>query len=306
MGKPLENIWIKIIALFMGLLLWFHVATEKVYKYRVALPVSEIVLGERLTLADTPPDSMTVMVSASGKQLLRRKWRQQGMKILATQLPAGRHTVSLTTANAVLARAANIVTLAEVVSPTSMLLNIDYKVESQVMVSLNLIAIPDEGFAVSRISEPEPSVVTLLGARSRVRAVKKVSTKYRELIGLRDNLTLILPLVTPEGYDMRLEPDSVTVTVEIIAVKTRVFESIPVVVSHAPADKAVSVQPPTLRLELTGPPEDIDGLSDSALVAWVDYRSLDSSGVGLITIDYPQNFKIKKTSASTAKIIVSN
>jgi len=292
------------VALLMGLLLWFHVATEKVYKYRLVLPITDIALGERLTLVDTPPDSMTVVVSASGKQLLRQKWRERGVRILATQLSIGRHTVNLTTANTFLAGVGNFVALDEVVSPTSMLLNIDYTAEIQVKVAPDITAVPDEGFAVKRISDPNPAEVTLVGARSRVRTVTLVSTEPRELTGLRDNLTLTLPLAAPAGYQMTLIPDSVTVTIEIVAVKTRVFEDIPIVVYNAPPNKAVSAQPPALRIELTGPPEDIDLLSRDALIASVDFRRLDPNGISPIKIDCPLNFKVKKISVNTVRIIV--
>ena len=304
MVKPLENIWIKIVALLMGLLLWFHVATEKVYKYRLALPITDIALAERLTLVDVPPDSMTVVVSASGKQLLRQKWRERGARVLTTQLSTGRHNVNLTTANTSLAGAGSFVVLDEVVSPTSMLLYVDYTAETQVKVAPDITAIPDEGFAVKRISDPDPAEVTLVGARSRVRTITTVSTEPRELTGLRDNLTLTLPLAGPAGYQMTLKPDSVTVTIEIVAVKTKVFEDVPIVIYNAPPGKAVSTQPPALRIELTGPPEDIDLLSRDALIASVDFRRLDSNSVSPIKIDCPSNFKVKKTSVNTVRIIV--
>ncbi len=40
MKSLLENFWLKIVALIMGLLLWFHVATEKIYNYEVRVPIS--------------------------------------------------------------------------------------------------------------------------------------------------------------------------------------------------------------------------------------------------------------------------
>ena len=45
-----NNIWIKLVALAMGLLLWFHVVTEKRYNYQLSLPVKEIALKNDLTL----------------------------------------------------------------------------------------------------------------------------------------------------------------------------------------------------------------------------------------------------------------
>ncbi|MFQ6008538.1 MAG: YbbR-like domain-containing protein, partial [Candidatus Zixiibacteriota bacterium] len=186
MVKLLDNIWLKIIALVVGLLLWFHVATEKVYNHQVQLPLTEIALAEGLTLADNPPDSITVVVKAKGKQLLRSKWRQQGIKVNATQLSAGRYTLNLSTSNTSLFDASNLVTLDEVVSPTMLSLKLDYKAEKTVKVLLDISTIPDEGYAISSISDPEPPEATLIGPRSLVRQFTTVYTENEDLIVLRN------------------------------------------------------------------------------------------------------------------------
>ena len=75
MKKSMTNIWLRTGAVLMGLLLWFHVATEKTYNHQLTLPINEIMLAENLALAENPPESLTILVTASGKQLLRNKWR---------------------------------------------------------------------------------------------------------------------------------------------------------------------------------------------------------------------------------------
>jgi hypothetical protein len=303
-AKLLDNIWLKVIALFVGLLLWFHVVTEKNYNHRVQLPITEIVLGEDLVLADTPPDSITVIVSASGKQLLRRKWRARGVKIHAARQTVGRHTLNLTTANTSLSSPGNQVSLLEVVSPTSITLRVDQRAEKTVRVLPDIRAIPDDGFVVSAVSDPEPSEVTVIGARSRVQQITSISTEHKELTGLRNNLTLALPLAAPRGYGLMLQPDSVTVRIEIVAVKTRVFENIPIVVYNVPPAETVSTEPPVVRIELTGPPEEVDALHHNALIASADFRQTDSLGLAAIKIDCPASFKVRGSSADSVKIIV--
>ena len=302
--KVLDNIWLKVIALVVGLLLWFHVATEKVYNHRIQIPLTEITLADGLTLADNPPNSIIVVVKAKGKQLLRSKWRQRGIKVNATQLSVGRHTLNLSTSNTSLFDAGNLVTLDEVVSPTSLTLSVDYKVEKTVKTIPDITTTPDEGYAVSTISDPQPHEVTLIGARSLVRQYTTVSTEHKELSGLRNNLTLTLPLVPPPVYGMKLEPDSVTVTIEIVAAKTRVFENVPIVVYNTPRGKTASVQPSTVRIELSGPPEDIDLLQPQALIASADFSHVDPNGSTPLKIDCPANFKVKRSSVDTVKIIV--
>src|SRR3989304_9339473 len=101
--KLLHNFWLKIMALVMGLLVWLHVATEKTYEYELKLPITHVALKDSLTLSRQPPDSLLVAVSANGKQLLRRKWRDRGLRVNASQYRPGRFTLSFSTENTSLA-----------------------------------------------------------------------------------------------------------------------------------------------------------------------------------------------------------
>ena len=99
MNWLLKNFWLKVVAFTLGMMVWVHVATEKTYNYEFRLPVTEITVGEGLALSQPPPDSLIVSATASGKQLLRSRWRLEGLRINATQYQAGRFNVNLTTQN---------------------------------------------------------------------------------------------------------------------------------------------------------------------------------------------------------------
>ncbi len=302
MFKPFNNAWIKLIALVMGLLLWIHVATEKVYDHEISLPLVEIILKDQLTLASNPPESLTVMVSARGKQLLRRKWRQRGIRVNATQVSTGREEIALTVANTSLIGAED-VTLDEILAPNSITLQVDYLAQKTVKVITDVATFPDEGYTVRAITGPEPPEVTIAGPRSLLQNYSSISTERKEIRGIRTDLTLSVPLADPEGYGIVLTPDSVTVSLEVVPVRTRVFEDVPIVVYNSPADRTVKTRPPTLRIELTGPPEAIDRLGRSAVIASVDYNEKDVYDVANVKIDYPAGFRVKKSSAQQVRIV---
>jgi len=301
----LENFWLKLIALVIGLLLWFHVATDKVYEYDVRLPVTEILLNDSLTLSESPPDSVLVTVTAIGKQLLRTKWKERGLIINATQYDGGRYNMILSKDNISLANAPADVNLDKIISPSSITLNIDQLVNKEVDVVIDLVTQPDNGFAVSKVSRSDPPKVTLSGARTRLREKNNIKTEFKELTGLRGNVTVKLPLVMPEEYQIYVAPESVTVTIEVVPVKTRIFDKIPVVIYNSPNDKTVRISPENIDIELTGPPEDIDLLNKNALVASVDFNALDSNQVAPIKIDCPINFKVKTSSVKSVKFFIN-
>jgi YbbR domain-containing protein len=304
MAKIFEHFWIKVIALVLGLLLWFHVATEKVYNYQLRLPLNEVVLDNDLTLAQAPPESLMIMVSATGKQLMRQKWRERGVKVVANQFGTGRHQLQLSPSNTSLASPARDISLEDIVSPKTLTLMVDRIGEEHVKVQPDLITEPEKGYAVSRISTPEPSEVTITGPQSQIRKITEISTVQKELSGLRNDVTLTLPLAKPDIFGVTLDPDSVSLTVEIVAVKTRVFENVPIVIYNTPSGQTAISSPSALTIELTGPPADIDLLNRNAIIASADFTKLSTDGKAPVKIDCPSKFRVKNSSADSVSISV--
>ena len=303
MNWLLKNFWLKIVAFVLGLMVWVHVATEKTYNYEFQLPVTEITLNDGLALSQPPPDSLVVLVTASGKQLLRSKWRQEGLRINATQYQAGRFNVGLSSQNTSLVYQMADVVLDEIISPTSTRLEIDLEASTELPIVAALETNADDGFAVGRPIVIEPATATLIGPRSRLQSVEKLFTKPWHLGSLRNSVTVTLQLAAPEWYGFRVEPDSVTVTVPVFPVKTRIFKETPVLVFNAPGGPLPRTEPELLQIEVTGPPNDIDQLNPNTLTLSVDYRERDSSGRAAVKFDSPPGFKLRSISSDSVLIL---
>jgi len=304
MAKLFENFWIKIIAIIFGLLLWFHVATEKNYTYQLYLPVSEIILESGLTLNSNPPDSLMVTVSATGKQLMRKKWRNRGLKIIASQFIKGKHDLNLNTSNVFIFSATTDVTLEEILSPKNIKISVDSITEKMIKVAPDLLAEPDDGYAVSSVRSIVPDHVMLKGPKSLVHKIPVIFTEHKILKGLRSNIELTLPLAKPFGYGVELHPDSVSLFIEVVQVKTRIFRQIPIVLYNPPLDSTVSLIPKFVEIEISGSPTEIDLLNKNKLTASVDYNDKTESGSAKLTIDCPVKFKIKKTTPDSVLLQV--
>ena len=302
--RLLENFWLKVIAIVMGFFVWLHVATEKTYDYEFMLPVTEIALKDSLTLSRQPPDSLLVEVLANGKQLLRKKWRDRGLRINVSQYMAGRYTVSLSTSNTSLAGPSSDIALDEIVFPRQVEMYIDYMGAVELPITTDLEVSPDNGFAVSEIRVTAPETVVLSGPRSAIGGFSEVFTEKRRLTALRNSIALTLPVVVPPGYGYDVEPDSVAVEVTVVPVKTRAYEDVPIVVYNAPPGLSVLTDPETVRIELTGPPEDIDLLNVNALIVSIDYRQMTDSGLVALKVDCPSNFRVKRSSADSVKVVI--
>ena len=301
-----KNFWLKVVAFAMGLVVWFHVATEKTYNHELKLPLAEITLKEDLTLSKEPPDSLLVAVSATGKQLLRQKWRKQGLRVNATQYQAGRYSLSVSTANTFLAHLTADVSLDEVISPRQVQLDIDVRSSTDITITADVETLADEGFSVGREITIDPPTARLVGPRSTLGRVTAILTEQKRLAGLRNDVNMTLGLILPPGYGYELEPDSVRIAISVVPVRTRVYEDIPVIVFNAPPSVSVATDPPHISVEMTGPPEDIDQLSRNAVTVSVDYRQVTEAGWARVKVDCPPGFRLKKTSADAVLIQVDS
>ncbi len=302
----LKNFWLKIIALIMGCFVWLHVATEKSYVHEIKLPVTAIDLMDSLTLVRQPIDSIEVEVSATGKKLLRHQWRGRGIRLLATQFGIGTHEMEITSFNATLAGLPTDITLEEIIFPRQVELIIDKRSYKNIPAFPDIDATADDGFAISRLSVIKPESVELSGPYSKLEKITALFTEKLKLESLRSNVTLKLPLSVPVGYGFRIVPDSVTIQIDVVPIKTRVYKNIPIVIFNAPPSLQSSTNPKYITIEITGPPADIDLLNRTALSASVDYNTISENGFTLIKIDCPSGFKVKESDADSARIETYN
>lgn len=303
MTKIFEHFWIKIIAIMLGLLLWLHVATEKSYNYQLNLPLTEIILDSNLTLAQAPPESLMIAVTATGKQLMRQKWQERGLKIIASQFKAGAHDIGLNKTNTFLISPVSDLILEEVLFPANITLNIDRITSANIRVKPDIITEPGNGFALSKLSDPDPKTVTVTGPFTVIRNLREINTERKELKGLRNNIELYLKIKPPDIYGIDIEPDSVKISLEIVPVKTRQFDNIPIVIYNIPNGQNVTTSPLTISVELTGPPAEINTLRKNAVIASVDFNLIDSLRMAPLKIDCPAKFNVKKTSTDSVTLI---
>jgi len=305
MIQLVNNHWLKIVALMIGFLIWLHVATEKTYTFEMSLPVNQTILRGNLVLASALPDSLLISVSGTGKQLLRRSWRQSGIRINAGQFGRGHYRLDLSRSNISLTVPQSVI-LEDVISPVQLQLEIDTTSTADVPVLVNINVTADEGFAIVPTMKTDPATILVIGPRSKMSEIKEIITGSILLSGLRNNVEVTLPLVLPDIYGFTIIPESVKVTINVVPVRTRVFENLPVIIFNLPPSQTATPDPATVRVELSGPPEEVSKLNSNAITASVDFREIDSAGVGLLRVDCPSHISVKKTSTNTVIVRVKS
>lgn len=299
--RPFTNIWLKFLALFIAILVWLHVATEKDYIFELTLPVKEISVRDTLVLAAPLPDSLTVTVSSTGKQLFRKRWRREGLRLNVTHLGSGRHNLELSAMNTSMIWGHADVALVEVLSPEVVQIELDAATRSQVPVVLDFKSQPDEGLAFNGPLEIKPATVILIGPRRRIDSVESIQTEPLSFAGLRGHVAMRAALEMPAGFGFEIQPDSVLIIFDVVPVKSRILSGVPILVFNAPG-RTIQLEPRVVDVQLEGPPNLIDTLTTTAVAVSADYRAIDNNRWVQLKIDVPRQLRVVALSADSVHI----
>ncbi len=304
MSKIFENLWIKLAAILLAFLLWFHVATDKIYEHEFDLKLEQVDIVDDLALGEAPPSDFKVVVSGTGKKLLRSDWKKSGLKLTVDRNRPGRVKVNFDKSNLSLVKTYKI-ELLSVVSPREAVLDCEQKIHKKVPVKLAMNIVPDNGFVLSKNDSLVPDVVVVSGPQNRLRAIDSIMTISDTFRGIRNNLSMRVPLAYPDIYGLEIFPDTISYMVNVLPTKTRVFSEIPVwlinIPSHSTSD--FSLEPKFVELKVGGIPELIDSMYTIDISATADYNKINNAGFIPIAITVPKSISILSQSIDSARVI---
>lgn len=302
MAKLFENLWVKLAALILASLLWIHVATNKIYQEEVTLAVTQVDISNKLLLTEPPPESVTVIVSATGKKLLRSDWKRGGLRLMINRNSPGKFKAAITTDNLTLMQKEK-VELVEVVSPREWDIGCDRKIEKKLSVKSKVNVHPADGYAVKGNDSIQPSSVIVVGPASLLNGLSYLETAEETVEGVRNDLTMRVPVESPGIYGMTVKQDSVDVIVHIVPIKSRLFSNIAVRLINAPPDNIPDIFPPKIELRIGGEPQAIDTLSSRRIIAIADYSQMGENDFAPVKVTLPPYFYILYISADSVKIV---
>lgn len=301
MAKLFENLWVKVAAIILAILLWFHVATDKVYQNEITIPLSQVDLAGDLVLLEPPPDSVTVTVSATGKTLLRTDWKKRGARLAVNLSRAGKFKTEMSTGNLSLVKAEK-VELIDVIAPREVFFSCDWKGEKEVPVKSRVVVLPDEGYAVDDNDSLVPGVVRITGPRSLMATIDHVETVKANLENVRNNFTKKIAVASPDVYGMSIEPDSVVVFVGVVPIRRKVLSDVPIKLINSPPKRLFDVAPRSTELTVAGKADAIDSLTPNLVSAIADYVLADGNGVIPVQVIVPPAISLLHKSVDSVRI----
>lgn len=305
MSGSMLNIMIKLIAIALAILLWFNVVTNKEYEHELMLPVTAVDFPVGLGPVNPLPDSLPVRVLAEGKKLLSGDWKKSGLRIKATRLRRGSNRLEINIETVSLVRPEEI-TLLDIPGVNSVTFQLDRIDSVYRPIASRVAVVPSPGYmVVSGQATMDLDSVLVVGPRSVVAQIDSIFTEQKILDDKDESINTVVGLEIPEVLPVSLGTDSVNIKIIVDKIEKVRFDNIPVILSADLNRRGAIVDPDRIAIELVGPRELIDSLTQKDFRARIDYKGSLADGYVVPDISIPQNVSVVKITPDSIRILVS-
>lgn len=301
--NPLDNLPIKIGAIVLAFLLWFHVATNQTYEHVFEIPLEIINVPTGLILTSTPPDHFSVQVRATGKQLLEILTGDLNYRFDLADYDAGDHSIELSSANMMDVISGGYQKV-DLLAPRQMQLTLEREISRELPVVANLDLVASEGFIVMGEPRVSPERVTVSGPESVMKTLREINTEPQSIVGMTESSEVELALQLPDSLRLRTHDSIVVVSITIEPRDERKFDNISVDPPNRFNRNRFLFIPGTLNLALAIPRSLVDSVNVEDISVSFEQPSspADSLRVPLL-YRLPDRVNVIETSADSVLII---
>jgi hypothetical protein len=285
---------LKVVGLILALLLWFHVATDRVYDIDLSYQFHYEKLPTEVVMAAAPPKDVSVRLRASGKQLLRLWWSDRVWPIDLSTAAAGRLSIDLW-AEDVPRLGIDDVEVLGIDSPGKISLWIDTVTTRTVPVLSNEILEIAPGHVRSGPLRIQPDSVRLTGARTLLSTIDDVSLQPIGKSEWDDSIDERAHVEVPTYYGIECVPAEVRVRQTVERFVRNTYDSLPVDIVMSGGESLLTADPSWVSVEVGGPASRMTYLTgDSVRVVYAAARNDTSGSRCPLWVNVPPPFQVLK------------
>ncbi len=283
-----DHFQIKVAMFFLATMLWFLVVTEKSHEYTLSLPIEITNLKPEYILSAPIPTTADVKFVASGKAMLSLMFVQTPsirISLASIDGDVSRHKFkhAITTELVLIPGTIEAEPL-EVITPDSVLIEIDERIEAMIPVSPQVTIETAAGYTrVGRI-QLDPEEVLVAGPKTAVMKLTAVTTESIELKSVKRNTEFELNLVKPDDFGVSIDPGQVQALLKVERIGERNFEGIPLTIKNQPWGRTVLVEPGSIDVQLAGAVSLLANLDPKDISAWVDHREANPRSANAVPV----------------------
>jgi len=287
----LHNFWIKLLAVLMAFLLWFHVATEKEYEINLRYGLAYEGLAEDLIMTSPPPEEVVVRGRGSGKNLLPIIFSQRSWPVDMSSFSDGVAEIELKSQDVPDAGAEGIEFLA-IVPETRLQVDLDRKEQKTVPIIADFVYEPREGYLRVSPESFNPDSVRLTGPASTLAGIKDVHTRPRTFSNLSGPIDTEVELEPLTAYNVTRNINECRLHADVQPYEEKAFTSIPVNTSRRNDDNPLELDPDSATVIVGGGRNMLLILNGAQIEVFLDTAKLDTLPARLALIAHvPAGFR---------------
>jgi YbbR domain-containing protein len=283
MKRFLLNLDLKLWALVIAVVLWFHVTTEKTYEEYFQVPLF-IPPPEGLIQVNPLPKTIAFTLKGTGKDILKVKWFSTlKASVKLPKVKKGKMNLPLSKNNVNLLPERDVEIV--FIDPPEVLLEFDQPTDKKVRVSPQIVGTPEQGYLWVGDVGLSSTTVTLWGGKKKVKSTDSLLTEKIDLTNRNKNVHTTVPVLLPPGEGFRVAPESVSVSITIEEIVERSFSDIPIQLLNKPRRWKATYNPEKGEVVMAGPKSAIENTQDEDLII-----TLNLKGKRKGEFDIPTNF----------------
>ena len=242
----------KLAAIVMALLLWFHVATDKVYEHGHNFPLEILNVPERLILAEEIPHEIDVKVRGKGKELLKLLLAEKrSISINAQEFKRGETDYSIEADQVPIPEGLEL-RVTGILPSENLKVWLDYSMEKEVKVQPVVKIVAAEGFEKVGELYYNPQEITISGPRMWVRDLKEIGTREMVIEDADEPVSDQVDLVLPEGYNLLLSSLKVNFSQNVERIAEKKISGLPVELTNVPRRREIDIEPDSIDVTISG------------------------------------------------------
>jgi len=263
-----KNILLKVIALVLGLFLWFHAVTDQAHQLDYPVPLEIVVSDTTLVIVNEPPSEVSIIFAGTGKELLKLWWKKPFFVKEVEGSDVGVRDLSLDVSSLSMPSDINLIPLG-VKSPAELHLALDRLIERELTIVSRLRIVPDEGYVLAGGVSIDPPTVLLSGARGELSNVDSIMTVEGVVDGVKDSFDISLPLDLSGMRTVAPSVKKVTLSGKVEKFVEIELGEIPITIRGRLRDE-FSVLPGNIELAVIGPISLIQVLNKNEIDVYIE------------------------------------
>lgn len=275
-----KNFKLYLFSFGFAFILWLYLKFNVVYNVELTIPLN-VQVANNQALSETLPENITVVASGKGWDLLNLMISRD--RDFSLDLSNVKNDTKLNTRQLLGERMdipSNVSVLS--VEPETITVSFEKVFKKYVKIRNNISLQLSEGYEI--IGEPEirPDSVLVSGASSIVSNIRSLSTEYKLIKDVNEDVTITVALKDTLSNVIRVEPSMVTVIFNVDLLAEKDFNDLEIQIENLPDDKEVLLVPPRLSLSLRSGVNELAAINPGDIKIIVQYSEIENDSLGFV------------------------